>query len=293
MQRGTFLFDVVSTGSLANNADNVEALRRLWLDRTLVQGYYLGPGDPGDFDYGAWHVGCHLVGAGGVMRTTAGELAWLEVSHDAKLDLYYASATIKTQHGATTFRLDAAEGREALKGAVVLGFVEGHSTGRISAKGVIDPPSRFNKWRRQDFDNPVESSGDGGKVWEHWCTLRDIRSSSEIGTSVLTAYVSLIAVLGDLFAPIVARGRREYGHSDQLHAMVESGFAAKTSAILKLSPKCIPAEAEHLFLHAEPAKALEAVARLDWNECPSYYMFGRKIASWSSSEMVTTDLSDI
>jgi hypothetical protein len=39
-----------SEGQVLNTSQNVEALRKLWLGRELVEGYYVGPGDPGDFD---------------------------------------------------------------------------------------------------------------------------------------------------------------------------------------------------------------------------------------------------
>ena len=77
MKRGAFEFDVTDEGNLISSVQNVETLRRLWLDRTLINGRHLGPGDPGDFDNGAWHVGCHLVAAGGVMRAKDGYLLWV------------------------------------------------------------------------------------------------------------------------------------------------------------------------------------------------------------------------
>lgn len=293
MKRGTFEFDVSNDGDLVNSAENVEALRRLWLDRSLVEGYYLGPGDPGDFDQGAWHVGCHLAGAGGAMRAKSGRLMWLEISHNPVADDYYASIAIQMDKSVSTHRLDSAEGRTLLSDATLLGFVEGNSTGRISARGANDPPTLFNLWRRQDFDQPVESEADGGKVWEHWCTLRDIRASSRIGTSVLTAYVSLVAALGDRFAPSVARGRRDYAHPDQLAALVVAGFAARASALWDTTPIAIPDAVEHLFLEAEPAKSLEATGKLDWSNPPRYHMFSRRISSWSPASAVREDLSDV
>ena len=84
--RGTFNFEATGAGDLASSRANVEALRRLWLDRTLISGSNLGPGDEGDFDNGAWHVACHLVAAGGVRRAADGRVVWLEVSHDAARD---------------------------------------------------------------------------------------------------------------------------------------------------------------------------------------------------------------
>src|SRR5262245_9998485 len=291
MLRGAFQFEVTDGGDLMNTARNVETLRRLWLHHTLVQGEDLGPGDRGDSAVGAWHVACHLAGAGGVRQAADGSRIWLEISHDGATDEYYASATVKSAGTIRTERLDSADGRTWLLGSGLLGFVEGTSTGRISARGIQDPPDRFNLWRRQDFDLPADDAeSDGGKVWEHWCTLRDIRPSHRIGTSVLTAYVSLAAALGDQFVPAVARGRREYGHPVQLAAMVWAGLTSERSALWDGKPAAIPAEAERLLLRADPASALEAAERLDWSAPPRYYMFTRRIEQWNPVADVTTAL---
>jgi hypothetical protein len=293
MKRGTFGFETTDKGGLLNAAANVQALRRLWLDRTLIQGEDLGPGDSGDFDNGAWHVSCHVVAAGGVMRASDGRLLWLEVSHDPQVDSYVATATVKSGTAAQTLRLDSPAVRAPLEGAALLGFVEGNSVGRISARGVNDPPTLFNLWRRQDFDQPRGTAADGGKVWEHWCTLRDIRPSSGIGASVLSAYVALVAALGDRFVPAVVRGRRDYGHPQQLRAMVIAGLVGQEAALWDTTPVVIPASAERLLLEAEPAKALEAVGQLAWDNPPRYYMFSRRIASWSATAAVREDFRGI
>lgn len=288
--RGTFRFAVTGDKDLFNSAGNVQALRRLWLDRALIKGDDLGPGDPGDFDHGAWHVACHLAGAGGARRAADGRLLWLEISHHAQGDTYYASVTARDGTAARTLPLDSAEGRSLLAGSTLLGFVEGTSTGRTSARSVSDPPERFNLWRRQDFDQPVESQADGGKVWEHWCTLRDLRATSRIATDVLTAYVALTAALGDRFAAAVARGRRDYGHPRQLAALVRAGFVGEDAAVWDTTPAALPAAAERLFLEAQPAAALEAAGQLDWSAAPRYWMFARRITSWSPAADVRRDL---
>lgn len=290
MSRGAFQFDTSDAGDLLNTAENVEALRRLWLHHTLVTGEDLGPGDRGDFDVGAWHVACHLAGAGGVRRTADGALLWLEISHDRAADGYYASITANRGGLVETQRLDSAEGRRLLRGSTLLGFVEGNSTGRISARGAADPTDRFNLWRRQDFDQPIDMDDDGGKVWEHWCTLRDIRPTARIGSSVLTAFVSLAAALGDRFIPTVARGRRDYGHPIQLAASVYAGVTADRSALWDVTPTVVGPAVEPLLLEAQPAVALEAVERLDWSDPPRYYMFQRRIKSWSHAKDVREDL---
>ena len=286
--RGTFRFEVADDGALLDTANNAEILRKLWLDRSLIDGDDLGPGNAGDFDDGAWHVGCHLLGAGGVRRLRDGRVAWLEISHDPARDEYFASVTAARNGQAETKRLDAARG--LLDGSTLLGFVEGNSTGHISARGVNDPPARFNNWQRQDFDKQAGARGDGGKVWEHWCTLRKIRNPDATAASALRAYTSLVAALGDRFAPTVARGRREFGHPTQLCALVKAGFTTAESATWDTNPKVIPRDAERALLEARPADALSAVAGLDWDAPPTYYMFKRRIARWSPAQAVRDDL---
>jgi hypothetical protein len=293
MYRGNYEFDVDENGNLKNSAYNLELLRKLWLDRANIDGNDIGPGDPGDFDNGAWHVACHLLGGGGVRKLANGKLAWLQVSHNGATDRYFASATVHEDKTTRVVPLDSAEGRALLRDSKLLGFVEGTSVGRVSARNVSDPPSLFNLWRRQDFDQPPGTAKDGGRVWEHWCTLRDIRPAHAIGTSVLTAFVSLVASLGDLFIPCVARGRREYGHPLQLRAMVRAGLVGRASATWEGKPAAIPNEAELLLLDADEAASLKAVEQLKWSSPPQYYMFSRKIAAWSKAEDVRTDISDI
>jgi hypothetical protein len=291
MARGAFGFETAAdTGELANTATNVEKLRSLWSHHSLIMGEDLGPGDRGDFDVGSWHVGCHLAGAGAVRRAKDGALVWLEISHDPIRDEYYASASVRRGASADTLRLDTADARSLLDGSTVLGFVEGNSTGRTSARGMTDAPDTFNLWRRQDFDWPVSSPNDGGKVWEHWCTLRDIRTPNRIGTSVLTAYVALAAAAGDRFIATVARGRRDYGHPVQLAAMVYAGLTTARAATWNVTPAEIPKAAEPLFNEAQPARALDAIHRLPWGRTPQYYMFARRIKSWSKVKDVEADL---
>lgn len=287
MTRGTFKFDVTPGGDLIDSAANVECLRRMWLDRSMIDGDDLGPGDTGDFDFGAWHSACHLIGGGGVRRAADGRILFLEVSHDKAKDEYFASVT---PAGGATEHLDSNAGKALLAGSTLLGFVEGNSVGHISARGVDDPPTRFNLWKRQDFDQPVTSDGDGGKVWEHWCTVRDIRPPHAIAASVLRAYVSLVAALGDKFVPTVARGRRDYGHPKQLCAMVKAGLTAEASATWDVKPIRIPDAAERKLLEATPADEAAAVATLDWSHTPCYYMFHRRIGRWSAADKVKQDL---
>ena len=159
------------------------------------------------------------------------------------------------QHAYRANRL--AEGRILLRQSRLLGFVEGTSKGRTSARFANDPPSLFNLWRRQDFDQPPHTEEDGGRVWEHWCAQRDIRATHAIGTSVLTAFVALVAALGDLFIPTVARGRKEYGHPAQLRAMIRAGLVDRASAVWEGTPSAIPSNGEALLEEADPTTFLE------------------------------------
>jgi hypothetical protein len=291
MERGTYKFDVSDDGNLNNLAANVLLLRKLWLDRSVINGDNLGPGDPGDFDNGAWHVACHLAGGCGVRQRADGSLAWLQISHDERTDRYFASVTVLEGRYTRTVPIDSAEGRMLLIDSTLLGFVEGTSKGRTLARFANDPPSLFNLWRRQDFDHPPGSDEDGGTVWEHWCTLRDIRATHVIGTSMLTAFVSLTSALGDLFIPTVARGRREYGHPAQLRAMVQAGLIGHNSAVWNGTPTPIPTNCDRVFEEADPAASLKAATSFDWSNGPRYYMFARKIAGWNTATDVAHDLA--
>jgi hypothetical protein len=283
MERGTYKFEVSDdVGDLINNATNVNRLRKLWLDRRLIKGDHLGPGDPGDFDHGAWHVACHLAAACGVRQCADGNLAWLQISHDDRADRYFASVTVLEGGKARTVPTDSAEGRILLQQTRLLGFVEGTSLGRTSARYANDPPNLFNLWRRQDFDQPTNSEEDGGRVWEQWCAQRDIRATHAIGTSVLTAFVALVAALGDLFIPTVARGRKEYGHPEQLRAMIRTGLVDRKSALWDGTPTAISSNAEKILEEADPATSLKAATSFDWSNPPRYHMFTRKIAGWNT-----------
>ena len=122
-RRGTYGFRVRPEGSLLDNPENTELLRRLLIGREIISDDLLGPGDPGDFDFGAWHVSCHVVAAGGVLELRDGALVWLEVSHDQAHDTYYPSLTVETDSTFSTLRLDSQDARERLADARVPGFV--------------------------------------------------------------------------------------------------------------------------------------------------------------------------
>ena len=290
-KRGSLGFEVDLDGRIVSNAANVDRLRALWLDRGMIDGDLLGPGDPGDFDHGAWHISCHLAGAGGVRRRLDGRLLWLEISHDSPRDRYYASVTHDDGTGLRTRPLNSAEGGLLIRGSTLLGFVEGSSTGNISAASVVDSDVAFNGNPRQEYNRHPDDPEEGGKVWEHWCTLRDIRQSAPIGSSVLEAYVELLSVLGDVFAAVVARGRREYHHPEQLGAMVVAGLISRESALIDVAPLPLPDSLSEGLSMANPHAALASCTRLDWGDTPRYYMFGRKIESWADGSFISDTLN--
>jgi hypothetical protein len=293
--RGSKDFEVTDGGFLVDNEANLEKLRSLMLDRSILDPNDLGPGDPGDFDNGAWHVMCHLACGCAVFRRAGGTFLWVEISHVPELDIYIPTVTVDAPNEAVkTFPLRSAEAAGLMDGAKLLGYVEGSSLGHTSARGVVDPPSRFNKWLRQDFDQEVGSKEDGGRVWEHWCTVRDIRKGNVIGTSVLKAYLSLVALCGGAFVALVARGRTEYSHPRQLQALVKAGFIAKADALLDIAPKEIPAKAEKVLYKSDPASSISAVKGLPWSDSGlSYYMFARRIGKWNTTEKVKRDLASL
>lgn len=278
MERGTFGFEVDAQGSVIPSEPNIDRLRRLWLDRTLVSGAELGPGVA---DNTAWHVACHLVAGGVVRRGASGQNLWIDIGHDADSDTYMATVSWRENGRVSTSPLSGGPGRAVIASSNLLGFVEGTSEGRITARGAQDRPGRFGGYARQNYDHPPGTNRQGGRVWEHWCTTRDLDPASRLSRSLLTAYLELCHAGGDLFAPTVARGRGEYGHPAQLRAMIVAGLTTLASARWPTTPVVVPREAELLLQEARPTEAVEAIDSLPWvADRPTYFMFARRIGSW-------------
>ncbi len=292
--RGTYAFEITHSGALVDNAANRGRLTKLFRDADIIEGDW-GPGDPGDFDNGSWHILCHLAGGTGVFETAAGR-AWCAITHVPASDTYQATVTHNPPASRTisTVPLTSSVAAALLAGAHCLGFIEGSSQGHILARGVADAPTAFNHWPRQMFDKDVHSLDDGGTVWEHWSTTRDIRETGAIGTSVLTAWLTLISHLGGRFVAAVARGRRDHGHPRQLVALVRAGVLTAEEATWDVTPDAIPGPAQDLLYEARPADALIAAEQLPFaSGKQKYYMFTRRIGNWSSSEKVLRDLETV
>lgn len=264
-------FEVRADGALIPSDANVSALRELWASRP--DGMDVGPGVGAA---GAWHVACHLVAAGCVRRGADGQPLWMEISHVSADDTY--AATLTSGSDRTTIALHSAEAQQLLANSALLGFVEGTSEGHITARGVQDAPGRFEGWMRQNFDQQPGSQEPGGRVWEHWCTTRDLVPDSNASVSLLTAYLQLCGAAGDLFAPTVARGRTAYGHPSQLSEMVRAGFCTRESASWRTMPQPIRRDSELLLQEATATASSQAVRRLEWSDDgPTYYMYQRRI----------------
>jgi hypothetical protein len=289
--RGSFQFEINQNGTVINNDSNFEKLRKLFLDRTLINGDSLGPGDEGDFDNGGWHVLCHLAAGCAVFKIN-NLFLWMEISHIPAIDVYEPTITIETEKkDVFTFSLNSQEGILFLEKAKLIGFVEGSSLGHISAKDVKDNEIIFNKWKRQDFNMPADSKEDGGRVWEHWCTVRDLRPTATIGLSVLKSYLTILSICSGKYVSIITRGRRQYYHPEQLMALVKSGLISKEDALIDVKPKQISKDNEKIIYLSDPKKCLTAVKSMKWDEDKlSYHMFERRIKEWSKTEQVLEDL---
>jgi hypothetical protein len=209
---------------------------------------------------------------------------WLELSYKGTADLYLPTITAAEGGSVVTEDLRSTKGKTWLLNSKLLGFVEGSSRGHISARGVSDPPGRFENWLRQNFDKqPSDDGSNGGKVWEHWCTTREIEASSELGNSILSSYIALCAAAGDIFVSTVARGRTIYNHPEQLDALIKAGYTtAKSASVIKM-PIQVPSDKQLLFYEARPEKAYESAAGMDWtDDAVRYYMFKRQIGKWDS-----------
>jgi hypothetical protein len=289
--RGTYQFEVQANGNLVDKAGNIELARRLFRDGTIISGRW-GPGQPGDFDYGSWHCLCHLAAGAGVYLLSDRYL-WVSITHAGTSDKYVATVSTRETGGSVrVIELGSAEGSNLISRARLLGYVEGTSEGHILARNVQDPPEAFNGWPRQMFNQPVSSLRNGGTVWEHWCTTRDLRPSDPIGDSILKAYLTLVSTLGGQFTATVARGRRQYNHPDQLRALVRAGFIEREDALWDTMPYEIPREARRLLLEARPADNVEAIGSLPWTPSGDrrYFMFRRRISSWCDKRSVESSL---
>lgn len=287
--RGSYGFDVAGSGRLVNSVENLNKLRDLFRNSTIINVHW-GPGDEGDFDHGSWHILCHLAGGSGVLNTTFGR-AWCGITHLPTNDSYQATITFRSNGISKTVPLNSKEGTEMVDAAECLGFIEGTSLGHIAARGVIDDGKAFNGWKRQSFDQDPSSEKDGGTVWEHWVTTRDVRATSMIGTSVLAAYLALVSCLGGRFVTAVARGRRQHQHPEQLVALVNSGFVTTEEATWDLFPDPIPIDAQDLLYEARPEDAVAAAELLPFtSQQQHYFMFERRIQQWSKADDVKKDL---
>lgn len=286
--RGIAEFEIDSKGHVIYNESNLEKLRFIFLDRKIINGELLGPGDPGDFDFGGWHVLCHLVGGCAVFKSS-NSMVWVEISHVPIIDSYVATITIDSdKESVTTFPLLSYEGQSIIQNAKLMGFVEGSSLGHISARDILDAEGKFNTCTRQEFDMDEKSIKDGGRVWEHWATTRNITSGASIGTSVLRAYLSMVSLCGGSFVAVVARGRIDYSHPTQLNALLQYGLVTKENALVDIMPKPISKKIEEIIYSANPKMCVKAVKELPWdNNKITYFMFERRINKWNSDIQIS------
>jgi hypothetical protein len=289
--RGSYDFEINADDALVDNAANLEKLRKLFRDGDIVDGDF-GPGNPGDFDYGSWHILCHLAAGTGVLETPAGR-AWCAITHVPANDTYRATITHRRNGAAATVPLANGDGAALADGARCVGFIEGSSAGHIFARGASDSPRAFNGWPRQRFDKDASSDDTGGTVWELWSATRDIRRSSAIGSSVVKAYLTLLSRLGGRFVAAVARGRRVHNHPAQLVALVEAGLLTMAEATWDVMPELIDRTAQERLQEARPADSLAAAESLPFApDGQHYFMFQRRIGDWSTAANVRADFAN-
>ena len=290
-QRGLYGFEIQSNRNLADNDANLELLRKLFRDGAIIQNRF-GPGNPGDFDIGSWHILCHLAGGSAVLEQS-GQKLWVGIVHKGSPYAYKASIVSREGGNVSRLGLRSDDGKVKVAQGSLLGFVEGSSAGHVLARNVRDRKGAYNGWLRQDFDQSVWSRREGGTVWEHWCTTRDLRQANVPGDTLLRAYLSLVSALGGRFVAAVARGRRSHEHPFQLCALVKSGLLTADEAAWDCTPLTLPGKVQRLLYEARPDEYLKAAEKLDppRGTSPSYFMFKRCIQQWSPSAAVQADLA--
>jgi hypothetical protein len=290
-KRGLYGFEIQSDGNVADCDSNLELLRKLFRDGVIIKERF-GPGNPGDFDFGSWHILCHLAGGSAVFKL-GGQRLWVGIIHKGAPDAYEAGVVCRNGGNVAILGLKSDAGRAKAAQGSLLGFIEGSSAGHVLARGIRDPRGAYNGWLRQDFDRNVWSTAEGGTVWEHWCTTRDLRQTNGPGDTLLRAYLSMVAAFGGRFVAAVARGRRSHEHPFQLCALVKAGLLTADEAAWDCTPLPIPGKVQRLLYEARLDDYLKAAEKLDWprGASPSYYMFKRCIQQWSPSAAVRADLA--
>lgn len=282
--RGAYKFVIDSNGRIKFNVENLEKLRSLFLDKSTINGELLGPGEPGDFDSGGWHILCHLTAGCAVFRKS-NRTIWVEISHVPLIDKYTATITVDGgEEPVSTFPLLSDEGNDIMMNAELIGFVEGSSYGHISAREVRDKADNFNNNNRQEYDMEETSKKEGGRVWEHWVATRNINPHSSVGTSILASYLAMLTICGGVFTATIGRGRMDYHHPEQLRAIVEAGLITIDEALVDITPKPIPKVSETMIYSANPIICVNSIRNFPWDKNNiSYFMFERKINRWSKN----------
>lgn len=294
-RRGTYGFEVDSSGRLVRTPSNTKLLRKLLLDWSIIDGDG-GPGAEPD-GRGTWHVFCHLAAAAGIVRLNSGKAAWIGILFDQTRRRYAASVCWSRSGRIAALPLFSPLATKMLKQARSRGFIEGASRGRILDRTAEDPGDPKSTDRRQDYDQNPNSSSDGGPVWEMWSASRNVVSPRGVGHSLVAAYLDLLVFLGGGFTGVVARGRMEpeYGHLRQLRALVDSGLIDVTDALLDLPPVAIPSELEMSLQRARPEAFARAATELSKHRTSAYHMYSRKITSFAPAPLLlrlTRSLTD-
>ena len=107
--RGLYGFEIQPNGNPADTDANLELLRKLFRDGTIIQGKF-GPGNPGDFDIGSWHILCHLAGGSAVLDL-GGQKLWAGITHKGFPDAYEASLVSRDGGGLSVLNLKSDAGK--------------------------------------------------------------------------------------------------------------------------------------------------------------------------------------
>lgn len=281
-RQGEYGFEVDGRGHLTDTEENFDRARKMFLDWSLIL-WHGGPGTV-EGDGGSWHVLCHLAGAAGVFQDEEGRPGWAGITFDAASNAYVATFSFDEGNRVETLPIASEKANRAMTRFTCQGYIEGASRGHILDRNARDAGDRNRVDRRQDYDMPIGSNDNGGPVWEHWCTSRDIVSPKSLGSGMLREYLRLVSVLGGRFPGVVARGRiePEYSHLMHLRGMVRAGFLTLADVQWDTTPLKISSAAEKSLNEARPADFVKA-ARTTLKESgkgPRYHMFSRRIASF-------------